>query len=490
MLFFVFFCWVLDVSKGEDLSVHGLFTTHAVLPVGKAPVWGHAKEGTEVTVSYGGETVTTMSDGRWLATLKTQATTEGQNLTIETEKTTIVLEDVVSGPLWLCSGQSNMEFEVKDMYGASELIATAGKNVRLFKVPEHKAETPQTAVDGQWQLAEDGAKDFSAVCYATAPKDGVIGLVESAVGGTPIEAWMSSEALEVAGEPRDPTTTACPGASRNNSNLFNAMIHNLLPMPFAVTLWYQGEANVDCPFPYGPAFKALINDWRALFNASMPFLFVQLAAYGDADLNSTDRGTALPQLRLEQNQALILPGVEMAVAIDRGEHPHDCDPPSSLVDEDQSYSPGGIHPCNKSAVARRLQIALQDVLSNVGTSRPYVAHAETNGTTVTLHFANAEDGVLVDTEACTVCCAGDTPFELAINGKWVLADVIDLHNGTVVLEPQSSEPSSRLASRLISRSLVGSSLPTSVRYASQSFPQCVLSNGNDLTASPFLMSLV
>ena len=210
----------LLVAARADVTLAPLFTDHAVLQRDKpVPVWGRAEAGERVQVAFHGQTLaaTAASDGRWLALLDAlPADTTGSDLVV-TGKNTVVLHDIVVGEVWLCSGQSNMEFTVdvrpatwqarsRVANAPAEIAAAHFPLIRHVRIEQTVSETPaDTVKTGGWQAATPQAVGgFTAVGYFFArdlfQKLGVpVGLVHSSWGGTPVESWMSPAAL--AGDP-------------------------------------------------------------------------------------------------------------------------------------------------------------------------------------------------------------------------------------------------------------------------------------------------
>ena len=203
-----------------EVTLAPLFTDHAVLQRDKpVPVWGRADAGENVFVKFRGQTrqTTAGADGRWIVYLDAvPASAEGAEL-IVAGRNTLTLRDIVVGEVWLCSGQSNMEFTVEARPGTwqagtraanatAEIAAANFPLIRHVRIEHAVAESPADMVKtGGWQSATpQTVGGFTAVGYFFArdlfQKLGVpIGLVHSSVGGTPVESWMSPAAL--AGNP-------------------------------------------------------------------------------------------------------------------------------------------------------------------------------------------------------------------------------------------------------------------------------------------------
>jgi sialate O-acetylesterase len=183
---------------------HGLFTDGAVLQQGmRVPVWGTAADGEKVTVSIEGQTVsTTATGGQWMVRLKPLRAGGPYSMTIAGENT-VELHDLLVGEVYVCSGQSNMEWPLSQAANAQEAIAgSADPMLHLFTVRHRISDTSVRDVSAQWQACgPQTVKNFSAVAYffgrdLRRARKVPVGLIESAWGGTPAEAWTSRATLE------------------------------------------------------------------------------------------------------------------------------------------------------------------------------------------------------------------------------------------------------------------------------------------------------
>ncbi|CAI8011165.1 Sialate O-acetylesterase [Geodia barretti] len=342
----------------------------------QANIWGYVDECAAVNITFNSATIsaTVTPDGgtecRWIATLPATDAVTPFTITATSLQGTITLADVLFGDVWVCSGQSNMQFTVPQAFNASEEEALADKypNIRLFTAALMASDTPVEellAVEQPWSVASAKTVGggnwtyFSASCwfYGRNIYDVVqypIGLVDTDWGGTPVEAWSSPDALAKCGKYTSSRKADGKAPSPDQpSVLWNAMIYPLLNMTIKGAVWYQGEANAGDPSTYNCTFPAMIDDWRGKWkNASQhtsslfPFGFVQLAAYGSD--NSSSFSPGFPVIRWAQTADYgfvpnpRLRAVFMAVAMDLGD-------PSSPF--------GSIHPRDKQDVGLRLALA-------------------------------------------------------------------------------------------------------------------------------------
>jgi sialate O-acetylesterase len=367
------------------------------------PVWGWAAPGVAVKVTFGRQVKNAVTDvnGRWQLLLDPlPASAEPRTLSVSSSAGTKTFANVLVGEVWLCSGQSNMEFGISNCLNAQEEIATANDtNIRLFLVPKIQggSNLPQKDVNANWKVcspqtvAEAGWGGFSGVAYFFGRElrknlNVPIGLVESCFGGTPIESWAPGE---VWGGIKELEHT------QPESNLFNAMIAPLAPYALRGVVWYQGEANMKDGMLYYHKMRALIGGWREAWRKppglavsvpgnDFPFYFSQLTSFANGgDFLATspegNLGWPWPTLREAQVKAMEIPHTGMAVTMDIGR-----------ADKDQ-------HAQNKQDVGKRLaQWALaKDYGKKVAFSGPLYRGYRVKGNEVRITFDHAEDGLMV-----------------------------------------------------------------------------------------------
>jgi sialate O-acetylesterase len=501
-LLFVFLATVIRA----DVSLAPLFSDHAVLQRDKPiPIWGRADAGEPITVTFHGQTTraTATSDGHWIVYLDAlPASTEPADLVV-TGKNTIAVHDVLVGEVWLCSGQSNMEFVVCNPPGTTFRVANADEEVaaanypliRHFKVKLTESDVPAETVGGSWAVCSPGTvSQFTAVGYFFARDiyeklQVPVGLINSTWGGTPVESWMSPFALDsdpafafvrerwqkglaeypqakaaydavfpswqkdfaaakAAGKDSEfktlhpqPRPPHGPGDRWTPTGLFNGMVNPLLPYALRGVLWYQGESNAPHPSEYHALFAAMITAWRAHFGqGDLPFYFVQLAGYSYLNhANSTEWAL----IREGQAQTLALPQTAMAVAIDLGEHDN-------------------IHPHNKQEVGRRLALLAETRLYGIpgDDSGPMFASATRESGALRVHFTHADNGLI----------AHDNPVQsLEVAGA----------------DKKFYPAQGRIEGETLLVSSPGVKNPIAVRYAWSNDPEANLFNGAGLPATPF-----
>jgi len=482
-------------TAGADVQLPRIFSDNMLLQRGvEAPIWGKADPGEKVTVTLGDERASATADenGRWMAKLAPLEAGGPFQLTVE-GKNTVTLENVLVGEVWVCSGQSNMQFALRQSANADAEIGQANfPKIRLFTVKRTVAETPQDDVVGAWvECSPQTAPDFSAVGYFfgwelhKASGGMPIGLIHTSWGGTASEAWTSLPALEAESEikpfldywkeqvansdarlaeyekkmaqwkqaaknakvqgKQPPAPPRRPGDLRNNpnrpANLYNAMIAPLVPYAMRGAIWYQGESNASRAYQYRKLFPMMILDWRRAWGESdFPFLFVQLANFRSGWTDPR----AWAELREAQLMSLSLPNTGMAVAIDIGE----------------AYD---IHPKNKQAVGRRLALPALAIAydQKVVFSGPIYESMIIEGKSIRLRFKHVGGGLVAKGGPLKgFVIAGE-------NRRFVRADA-KVKGDTVVVRSDAIKH------------------PVAVRYAWWDDPAgCNLYNVEGLPASPF-----
>ena len=193
--------------ESDTLKVATIFGDHMVVQAGKPiPVWGWAKPGTKVEVKLldaKAVTATAGEDGRWMVKVRRVKTGQTGTLTVSAGDAKIVAKDVLVGEVWLCSGQSNMEFKVASSNNAKEEIAAANyPQIRMFTVTKFAAGSPETDVQGKWEVCSpETVGGFSAAGYFFGREiynrlKVPVGLIHSSWGGTPVESWMPMTAIK------------------------------------------------------------------------------------------------------------------------------------------------------------------------------------------------------------------------------------------------------------------------------------------------------
>ncbi len=308
-------------------------------------IWGFGKVGEKVSVSFAGQTKMTLTDqlGKWqvvLSPLKTSSV--AQNMTI-IGSNKIVLTNILVGEVWLCSGQSNMEYQMRKLikiptpknaklgFPKDEVANAKNTKIRIFLVNRKTLIKPDS-IHKSWSTAQDSAlRAFSAVGYFFAKelqqKLGIpIGIICSSVSGSAIEPWVSKEALLLEDYFKDKKLGNDPG------KFYSPMIEPLTKFKLRGFLWYQGETNcfLDEKISYAYKMKSLINLWRSAWggNETMPFYLVQIAPFNYSKQKGEkvlDANTE-PEFWEAQAQQLRLPNTGLVVTTDLNDNGEDLHP--------------------------------------------------------------------------------------------------------------------------------------------------------------------
>jgi len=392
---------VLPAAARADVSPHALCSEGMVLQQkSEVSIWGKADPGEDVTVTFRGQQASGKADakGDWAVTLKSGAAGGPEKMTIA-GKNTLHYDNVLIGEVWVCSGQSNMEWSVAACNKADKEYAFSAPhdpNLRMFRTSRKPKMRPETATGGTWVEAD--AKTigpWTAVGYYFGRdlREHVkvpIGLVQSAWGGTRAEAWTSPKALmsnptykgelerflkEV--EAPVPEGKKGKGLRPNDpSVLYNGMIAPLLPYRIKGAIWYQGESNAGKAHAYRTLFPLMIEDWRRHWKeGDFPFYFVQLAPFTPVRPEPGESNWA--ELREAQLLALKLPHTGMAVITDYGDE-------------------FNIHPTPKRPVGERLALIARarDYGEKVVYSGPLYKDMKVEGNKVVLSFDHVAGGLI------------------------------------------------------------------------------------------------
>lgn len=462
-----------------DVLLPGLISDHMLLQRDvPARIFGKAQPGEPVSVLFRGQTVRTVADplGRWEVWLQPLTIGPAAAMTIQGTNT-ITIADVLVGDVWIGSGQSNMQWAVRQSDNPDAEIAAANlPQIRLFSVPRKTSSVPVDDVDARWIVCSpESVREFSAVLYffgRQMHKDlkTPMGLIHSSWGGTPIASWLSGPSL--VGNPRlepfltfwqnlilqypanlarheqtlktweangaqgpRPAVPMGPGHAHEPTTLYNAMIAPLVRYTIKGALWYQGETEAGRAQGqiYGEALMTLVQDWRRAFGqGDFPMYWVQLANYGNAVKNGH-------WMRVQEGQvkATALRSTGVVVINDIG-------------------NPTNIHPTNKQDVGWRLAVLAQNRLAS-----PLYRQMTREGSAIRIWFDHAGKALKV---------RGIEPlkgFEIAgVDGKYVAATA--RVEGVTVLVSSLDVPD-----------------PRSVRYAWDYNPDANLINENGLPASVF-----
>lgn len=307
-------------------------------------LWGWAGPADKVYVltswNYRSDSTITGNGAKWKLKIKTPAAGGPFTVTITSHGNPMVLQNIMIGEVWVCSGQSNMEMSTSwgEKDTRTEFTNCATNSIHFFQVPKATADAPQDDMKGQWVVCDSNTlKTFSAVGYFFGKKllqqlKVPVGLINTSWGGTPAEVWTpgalvtNDEVLKTAANRLTPADwwPNEPGLT------YNAMIAPLTAYNIAGTIWYQGESNTKTSDTYNKLFTTMIDGWRSAWKKDFPFYYVQIAPY---EYDKKNIGALLQEA---QTKSMSHPNVGMAVITD-------------LID-----SVTNIHPSHKREVGNRL----------------------------------------------------------------------------------------------------------------------------------------
>lgn len=418
----------LPAAARADVSLNNMFGDHMVLQQGiRNRVWGKADPGETVAVSIADQSHTTTAgdDGNWQVLLDAITEYGGPHTLRIKGKNELSFADVLIGEVWVCSGQSNMQWAVQQANDAElEIAAAQFPEIRLISVPQVGVQQPQWNFKGQWSVCSPATVGgFSAVGYFFGRQLhqtlGVpVGLIDNAWGGSACEAWIErgrlaaderfkplldrwmkteadmpklvekfSQQLEewkaaverakadqkqVPRQPPNPEALLT-GNSRPG-NIYCGVLKPSIGYGIKGAIWYQGESNAGRAIQYRELFPFMIQSWRAEWGlGDFPFYWVQLADFRDEKPEPGNSDWA--ELREAQTMTMDkLANTGEAVIIDLGEGKD-------------------IHPKNKQDVAMRLaRWALADTYQRPGIAcrSPRYKSMEKQGSKLVLSFDHVE----------------------------------------------------------------------------------------------------
>jgi sialate O-acetylesterase len=498
----LFACWFCLASADAlaDIKLPALFSHNAVFQRDRpVPVWGWAEPGEKIKLTIPNQEHTAEADanGRWQIILRPMAAGGSFSMIVE-GKNRVQVNNIQVGDVWICSGQSNMEWSVADARdGDLEIPAANFPNIRLITVATEGSQTPLEDFTGHWDVCNpDTIPKFSAVGYYFG-RDMLqnvkvpIGLIDNSWGGSACEAWVrrdlmdgnplyqpmlekSDKLVAAFDEKRDRPLfdkqlaewEAKAAAARNAgappppnrphwqnplkdqfrpANLYNARIKPLMPYAIRGAIWYQGETNADRAYQYRELFPLMIKNWRDDWGqGNFPFYWVQLADFKPEQNQPGE--SAWAELREAQTMTLErVPHTGQAVTIDLGE-----------ADD--------IHPKNKQFVGRRLarQALAQTFHLPIIHDSPRYKSMYKQGRSILIRFRDVH-GKLKTVDGKPV-----SGFAIAAaNRKWVWADA------TIVSDSEVEVHSDAVRD------------PFAVRYAWADNPECNLIDSAGLPVTPF-----
>lgn len=464
--------------------------------------WANPDEIITATQGEATATATASADRRWSLTLPALPAGPAPDIVIKGENT-LLLDDLLAGDVWLCSGQSNMEFKLSRSAGGAEAVASADfPQIRLFTVGRQVAATPLESLSGAWQrCTPESAAGFSAVGFFFGrdlhKKLGVpIGLIHSSWGGTPAEAWVAPEITRndpvyapvyaewdayradypqikarydadmarwtrrsaeaaAAGTKPPARPLSKPHPDENHQypgNLYNGMIHPLTGLPLKGVAWYHGTSNTKRAAQYHRLLTSLVTDWRARWGqGDLPFLIVSLANFHARETTPPEDSSWATLREAQARVAAEQPAAALAVTIDIGD-------------------PDDVHPLNKLDVGLRLSLAALRTAygQKIVSSGPVFKSVNFEADAARIHFSTIGGGLVAGRTGGETTLTGFALVGLDRKWRWAAARIED--DTVLVSHPEISTPAY-------------------VRYGWADNPGCNLYNREGLPAVPFRSDL-
>ena len=468
-----------------DVKPNALFSDGMVIQCNQnAPIWGSADPGEAITISASwgvNAQATADTTGKWMTHLQTPAPGYTPYTITINGKNKIVINDVLSGQVWVCSGQSNIDMRFRQITKykkgldnpavksvlkklMKDLNQSNDSKFRFFQVEKVTSYEPLTSCTGAWKTNHpDNNREHSMVAYYFGKKlraelDVPVGIVAATWGGTRIHAWTRREVLA-----KDPVNKALADQYTPEhiekellwcGSVFNGIVRPIIPYAISGVLWYQGEGNSGeefFPGNYGKSMRDMITDWRHLWGqGDFSFYYVQLP---DIRSKGAVEGPWVP-IREQMLNTLAVKNTGMIVTTDLGD-------------------PGNVHPPNKIDVGSRL--ALWALAKNYGQdivySGPLYKSHEIKNSEVIISFDHVGSGLIVGQKS------GYQPVKKvnepladfmlrAKGGEWFPAEA-EIVGDTVVVSCDKVKS------------------PAAARFAWASSPVCNFYNAEGLPASPF-----
>ena len=421
-------CLCFNFNGMAEIKMPAIFGDNMILQQrSDAAIWGWASPRKPVSekTSWNNKFYSVRADenGRWKLKVQTPAAGGPYIIKISDGKEK-VLNNVLIGEVWLCSGQSNMEmpmrgFSLQPVRNSQDaIVKSKNKNIRVFTVQRNYELSPLDDCAGAWDEAcPESIARTSAVAYyfgrlLNQVEDVPVGLLITTWGGSSIKAWMSKENLSGFDIYPAKSKAEIKKAVHSPAVLYNAMLHPLIGYGIKGAIWYQGETDVAIPDLYIDLFKAMVGEWRTQWGVGeFPFYYCQIAPYKHSKNQAF--------FREAQGKCMsVVPNTGMVVTMD-------------------ADSPNGIHPDKKQEVGERLAYwALAETYGVKGLKykSPTVKEMKVEGRVAVLFFNDAPNGLMSkDREVNGVYIAGK-------DKKWYKANVSFFENTMRVSSHDVPEP--------------------------------------------------
>lgn len=431
----------------------------------EACIWGKAEANTKVTIrpSWNSKTYTVISDaeGKWITKIQTPSASYDTYSISISDGEELVLNNILVGEVWFCSGQSNMEMPLRGFWncpieGANETIATASKwkGIRVATIEKNGQLEPVDNCKGSWKVSNpENAPAFSATAFNFAMMvnqvlDIPVGIINCSWGGTTVEGWLPREIVSTY-----PDIDLKRDIRKEDGHdwwhylspvlMYNGMLKPLQNYTIKGFLWYQGESNVGKHKTYAERMKTMVDLWRKEWGlGELPFYYVELAPYKSTESNDFAllREAQFKAQSIISNSAMI-----------------------STNDLVEPYEMANVHPKNKTDVGKRLAyMALSKTygVSGIEAYGPVYKSMEIKDGAAILSFDHAQEGFNR--------MAGMEGFEVAGSDKVFYPAEAEVYNNLQIKVTCDKVPN-----------------PVAVRYCFRDFKPGNVANLRELPLYPF-----
>lgn len=314
----------LSATAQTQLRLPAILSDHMLLQQNAdVKIWGWAMPQTVIQIipQWNNDTITIRANekAKWETKIKTPSAGGPYKMIVKSKDRSIEIKDIMIGELWLCSGQSNMDWNfsrgIKDP--KETYPQQTDNNIRFFRVDRTTSEYPQDDIFGKWVVCDpETFKTFSAVGYYFGKKlnstlNVPIGLIHSAWGGTNAETWTPKEYIKEDSDLYNSWKRHKYNKGRDISiaTTYNAMIAPITNLNIAGTIWYQGENNIANAETYDELMRTMIKAWRDKFGKNFPFYYVMIAphsGYKETNIAALVREQQVKTMSLENAGMVIV----------------------------------------------------------------------------------------------------------------------------------------------------------------------------------------
>ena len=424
---FLFLLLINIINLQAQVIVSSIFSDNMVLQQEKKlPVWGTASVGEKITVKFSNQTKITITDinGNWKVYLDPLKLSRKEQVLEVSGNTTKYFKNILVGDVWLVSGQSNMQMNIKSMgsINANILESVDNYQIRILNIPKKVSTTTLNRIDARWQVSDENVvKKFSAIGFIFAEKlqtnlNIPIGVINASVGSTSVMCWLPKEI--VVKEPfyesykywtdlennwmsegykpflkkakkkydktkkgKQPTKESLIHFTHSGTypaGVYNAMLHPIIPFAVKGVLWRQGEANSTRAVQYKVLLPKMIDFWRTSFeDKNLPFIEIGLPSYGKIGVIKYN----VPELRVSQQEIA-----------DEDNNTYNV-PLLDLIDLENGKA--SIHPHNKYLAGERsANIALQNIYKkDINAESPTYKSMQVYENKIILNFTHTGNGL-------------------------------------------------------------------------------------------------